>query len=219
MLTNSENVLLDSEDLASPESAPDDREDIRIHPILQLAQLCDYEAAHSNHVSFLALRLFDELYPLHLLGVKERFWLNAGGLLHDIGWIEGGRSHHKTSMRIILTTSMLPFSNKERLIVGSIARYHRKSLPKQKHDNFAALTTDEQRQTTILAAFLRLADGLDRDHYGQIIDLKCQIDAERIRIAACASQPVEALLLVAAHKSDLLAKVFNRSIQLVWEPV
>jgi alpha-galactosidase len=47
-------------------------------------------------------RLFDELQPLHLLGAQERFWLNAGALLHDIGWIEGQKGHHKTALRTIL---------------------------------------------------------------------------------------------------------------------
>ena len=126
------------------------QENPRLHPVMQLAQICEFEAGHSRHVTFLALRLFDELQPLHQLGPEERFWLQAGSLLHDIGWVEGWRSHHKTSMRIILSTPMLPFSNKERLIIGSIVRYHRKGLPKAKHDNYAALPPASQRVTSQL---------------------------------------------------------------------
>lgn len=201
----------------APDRIEENSGDPRIRPVTQLAELCDYEATHTQQVTRLALRLFDELQFLHQMGAKERFWLQAGSLLHDIGWIEGGRSHQKTSMRIILTTPMLPFSNKERLIIGSIARYHRKSLPKLKHDNYAALTPDERRQTAVLASFLRLANGLDSDHSGLIQDLKCQVTNDEIMITALAQQSPEPLLLIAALKCDLLKKVFNRKIELIWE--
>ena len=185
---------------------------------MRLAQICDVETGHSAHTTFLALRLFDELQPLHQMGPTERFWLEVGGLLHDIGWVEGGHSHHKTSMRIILSTTMLPFNNKERLIIGSIARYHRKSLPKPSHDNFAALTTIEQRQTSILAGLLRLADGLDFNHGGTITDLKCDVCEHKITLLLISQQPSDEILIPAAAKSDLLRKVLNRKIHFVWSP-
>jgi exopolyphosphatase/pppGpp-phosphohydrolase len=191
-------------------------EDPRLHPVLELAQICDFESGHSRHVTFLALRLFDELQPLHQLGPEERFWLQAGSLLHDIGWVEGWRSHHKTSMHIILSTPMLPFSSKERLIIGSIARYHRKGLPKAKHDNYAVLSPASQKVTSQLAAFLRLADGLDRSHCSLVSDLTCQISDDRITIFCSVTQPAVVELASAAEKSDLLRKVFRKKVDLAW---
>jgi exopolyphosphatase/guanosine-5'-triphosphate,3'-diphosphate pyrophosphatase len=193
-----------------------DSESILINPVMRLAQMCDVETSHSHHTTFLALRLFDELQPIHQMGATERFWLQAGGLLHDIGWVDGGRSHHKTSLRIILSTPMLPFTNKERLIIGSIARYHRKGLPKQKHANFAALTAVEQLQTSILAGFLRLADGLDFDHGGLITDLKCQLSDRKIDLLLFSRQISEEILVPAIAKSDLLRKALKRDIRFNW---
>jgi len=191
-------------------------EDPRLHPVLQLAQICDFESGHSRHVTFLALRLFDELQPLHQMGSEERFWLQAGSLLHDIGWVEGWRSHHKTSMRIILSTPMLPFSSKERLIIGSIARYHRKGLPKAKHDNFAVLPPATQRVTSELAAFLRLADGLDRSHCGLVSDLACRISDDKITVYCQVTQPAEEELASAREKCDLMRKVFKKKVDIKW---
>ena len=74
----------------------------RLQAVLQLAKDCDYEEEHTHQVARLSLRLFDELEPLHRLGPKERFWLRCGALLHDIGWIEGRKGHHKTSLQLIL---------------------------------------------------------------------------------------------------------------------
>jgi exopolyphosphatase/pppGpp-phosphohydrolase len=201
---------------ARPAPDPIQGDDPRLHPVMQLAQICEFEAVHSRHVTFLALRLFDELQPLHQLGPEERFLLQAGSLLHDIGWVEGWRSHHKTSMHIILSTPMLPFTNRERLIVGSIARYHRKTLPKARHDNFAALPPPSQKIACELAAFLRLADGLDRSHCSLVSDLACQISEERIRIVCTVTAPAEDELASAHEKSDLLRKAFKKKIDIAW---
>ncbi len=87
----------------------DNKQQNELSTVLRLAQTCDYEANHSHQVTRLALRLFDELESLHHLGQEPRFWLECAGILHDIGWIEGWRNHHKTALRVILTTPLLPF--------------------------------------------------------------------------------------------------------------
>ena len=189
-----------------------------LRPVFQLAQICESETGHSKHVTFLALRLFDQLQELHHLGDQERSWLCAAGLLHDIGWVEGWRGHHKTSLRIILETPMLPFSSKERLIVGSIARYHRKGLPKRSHDNLAALGKKEQSSVLMLAAFLRLANNLDLDHRSLVKNLNCMLSGAQITIFCEVEQPAEDELMAASEKADLLAKVFHKKINLQMQP-
>ncbi|MEA4906585.1 MAG: HD domain-containing protein, partial [Anaerolineaceae bacterium] len=86
-----------------------DPSDLTMQAVLQLARNCEYEVQHSHQVTFLALRLFDELKTLHQLGDRERRWLEYAGILHDIGWIEGWKGHHKATLRIILTTPTLLF--------------------------------------------------------------------------------------------------------------
>jgi exopolyphosphatase/pppGpp-phosphohydrolase len=177
-----------------------------------LAQMCEYEADHSHHVARLALRVFDELRPLHKLGQRERFWLHCAAILHDIGWIEGWKSHHKVSMRIILSTPMLPFDSTERLVIGSAARYHRRALPDMKHDNIAALGPDERRIALVLAACLRFADGLDQTHQSRVRDVSCKITAKKITFYCNLRIPAPDEALSAAKKSDLLAQIFERKI-------
>ena len=53
---------------------------------LELAKTCNYEAEHTHQVSRLALRLFDCLTGLHGLADGDRFLLECGSLLHDIGY-------------------------------------------------------------------------------------------------------------------------------------
>jgi len=185
---------------------------------LRLAQTCDYDADHTQHVTRLALRLFDQTQNLHHLGQQERFWLNCAAILHDIGWIEGRKSHNRVTLRIILTTPLLPFSNKERLIIGSIARYHRKSLPTNEHDHFAALLPDDQQIVKILAACLRLGDGLDQAHRGLVQDLTCKITSKKISLhCAVAIVPSSEEDLTALRKKDLFEQVFDRKVAVKWE--
>lgn len=191
-----------------------------VQACIQLAQTLEYEAEHSHQVTRLALRLFDELIPLHGLGETERFWLQCAGLLHDIGWVEGWKGHHKTSLQIIQTTQLLPFDNKERLILGSIARYHRKALPDQSHDHFAALEPDEQAKVLVLSALLRLADGLDSTHQSRVRDVYTQVTKKKI-VISCVIKSIAAVEeeIAATNKSDLMRKTFHRSISFRWKSI
>jgi exopolyphosphatase/pppGpp-phosphohydrolase len=184
---------------------------------LRLAQTCGYEADHTQNVTRLALRLFDDTQTLHHLGQQERLYLNCAALLHDIGWIEGRKSHNKVTLRIILTTPLLPFNNRERLIIGSIARYHRKTLPKNEHDHFAALVPDDQRTVKILSAFLRLGDGLDQAHAGRVRDLTCKITSKKVSLYCTVNTATSPEDLVALKKGDLFEQVFNRKVAVHWK--
>ncbi len=187
--------------------------------VIQLAQTCDYDASHTSQVTRLALRLFDQLQTLHNLGAEEREWLHYAGLLHDIGWIEGWREHHKVALRIILDTPLLPFSNKERLIIGSIARYHRKALPDIKHDHFAALAEDERHLVEVLASMLRLADGLDSTHQRRVRDLTCKVTEKKITVQCMVQGEAVEEEKAAAGKSDLMSRAFGRKVKFDWKPI
>jgi len=188
------------------------KEERRLQAVLRLAERCDYEREHSHQVTRLALRLFDELQPLHSFGAEERFWLRCSALLHDVGWIEGQQRHHKTSLRIIRSATQLPFDARERLIIGSIARYHRRALPKEKHDHFAALAPVDQHVVTILAAFLRVADGLDRTHRNIVEDLTCEVSPQQITVRCAVRGYAEPERERAMDKGRLLEQVFDREL-------
>ena len=187
--------------------------------VIRLAQTCEYDTSHTHQVTRLALRLYDQLQPLHNLGPEARDWLHYAGLLHDIGWIEGWKEHHKVSLRIILDTPLLPFSNKERLIIGSIARYHRKALPNIKHDHFAALSEEERSLVETLASMLRLADGLDSSHQSRVRDVTCRVTQKKIVFHCLAPVQPQEEEKAALGKSDLISSVFKRKVEIAWKPI
>ncbi len=183
--------------------------------VYKLAKDCQYEAKHSKQVTRIALKLFDDLQNMHRLGTKDRFYLQCAGILHDIGvTTEGLKGHHKASMKIILSTPILQFNNKERLIIGSIVRYHRRALPSLKHDHYKALKEKERERVSILAGIIRVADGLDYTHKWRIGKVEASFNDQKIIIDCLVRKPpVKKELKSARTKSNLLTAIFNREIK------
>jgi len=201
---------------AAGPTCPDDERAV-LDEVLAFAENCGYERGHSHQVTRLALLLFDALRPLHKMGSRQRFLLHCGGLLHDIGWAYGKAGHHKSALRMILQDQSLPLADRERLLVALIARYHRKALPRDGHEDFARLDGEDRRRVRALAGILRVADGLDRTHVSAVREVRCEVSAERVVIRCEVDGSADAEMWAASEKADLLESAFNRKV--VIEPV
>lgn len=175
----------------------------------------DASLEHGRHVAFLADRLFDELAELHGLGKKWRRRLHLAALLHDIGFAEGRRKHHKISMRRIETDMTLGIADKDRPLVALLARYHRKAWPSQKHKRFADLSGKKRDAICKAAALLRIADGLDYRHLGNIQDVSVEVTdgAIRLQLRSCGECAPERAR--AAKKGDLLEHLTERTLECI----
>lgn len=150
----------------------EDLEDIRYRSIISLAENCKFDKSHSEHVTRLSLRIFEQLKSLHNLTIKDEEYLEAAAILHDIGHNLSHAQHHKHSYYLIRNCELLGFNDEEIEIIANISRYHRKSHPKLKHDNFSKLSPKNKERVRKLAGILRIADGLDRGHNSVIQDIK-----------------------------------------------
>ncbi len=186
--------------------------------VLNLAQRYHYEKQHSHQVARLALMFFDQLKNNHNLDDYDRLLLEAGALLHDIGWYEGQKRHHKTAMSYILASD-LPFERSDLIMLALIARYHRKSMPQENHDYYTDLNPNERRRLAFLAGMVRLADGLDRSHSNRIQTLSCKINDDSITVFCQSQLNPEEEFSTAENKSDLLSDAFNRTINFQAIPV
>src|SRR5690606_1513355 len=111
--------------------------DPRRRSVLDLCRRCEWHRDHSQQVTRLTLRLFDELQHLHSLGPIDRELIEYSALMHDIGWHIGRKKHHKHSAYLIRHGKLRNFTEEEVLIMANIARYHRNARPKTKHDLYA----------------------------------------------------------------------------------
>jgi len=73
---------------------------------------------HAEKVADLALSLFDQTESLHGLGKRERIYLEAAALLHDIGYFISMQKHHKHSHYIIANSEIVGLAPAERLLVA-----------------------------------------------------------------------------------------------------
>ncbi|WP_017654216.1 Ppx/GppA phosphatase family protein [Fortiea contorta] len=147
---------------------------IRERSVLKQANKYQVNLEYSDRVAKFAISLFDQTQgTLHYWGGEERQLLWAAALLHNCGHYVNHSSHHKHSYYLIRNGGLLGYTETEIEIIANIARYHRKSPPKKKHESFRNLLTKQQRQTVSqLSAILRLAVALDRRQIGAIARIK-----------------------------------------------
>jgi exopolyphosphatase/guanosine-5'-triphosphate,3'-diphosphate pyrophosphatase len=117
------------------------------------------------------------------------------------------KKRHNLSM-----LSVVGFTPRERELIAQIARYHRKSLPKRKHEAFQSLKEQDQVTVARLGGILRLADGLDRRRNGLVQDISCLFGGTTITIQLTATEDVSVEIFGANAKKDLLEKAFGSSV-------
>ena len=147
---------------------------------LRLGRRYQFDEAHGVLVGRLGVKLFDDLAPHHRLGPRDRILLHAAALLHDVGDYVRYEGHHKHSYYLIVNSDLLGMTPAERAIVANVARYHRKSAPQLDHDNFRALPREDRGKVKSMAAILRVADALDREHRGKVTDVSARVEGEAV---------------------------------------
>jgi exopolyphosphatase/guanosine-5'-triphosphate,3'-diphosphate pyrophosphatase len=176
--------------------------------VISFGQSCQMDDMHSRQVANLSLGLFDQLSDAFDLKKRERVLLEAAALLHDIGYYISYHSHHKHSCHLIRHAELFGITPREREMVAVIARYHRKSLPKKKHDEFQRLTLKEQILVGRLAGILRLADGLDRRRCSAVSDLQCTVEDNLVHLTL-SGEDLAVELFGGSAKKDLFEKAFG----------
>jgi len=178
-----EGIILDTiQKFSGDEHATAHLGDIRKSSVMHLAETCRYESRHAANVTRMALELFDLTCDLHKLGKSEREYLESAGILHDIGYHISHSQHHLHSYYIIRHAELLGFTEEEKDVIANVARYHRKSHPKEKHEDFTGLAPRDKSTVRKLSAILRIADGLDRRHKGLFRALHIEHEGRTVRI-------------------------------------
>ncbi|HEY8038451.1 MAG TPA: Ppx/GppA phosphatase family protein [Polyangiaceae bacterium] len=149
----------------------------RIHDAcVRLGEHYHFDEAHARQVSRFATQLFDDLHSVHAFGERDRLLLRAAAILHDIGDYIHYSGHHKHSYYLIQHADIMGVTPEERAIVANIARYHRKGPPDTTHPNFRELSKEARGKVRGLAAILRIADALDREHKQKIESVRAAVD-------------------------------------------
>ena len=170
-----------------------------------------------ERVAELSLAMFDGLAGagLHELGAVERELLWAACMLHDIGTAIDYDDHHRHSHYLILNAGLPGFTPRELVLVGLIARYHRKGDPDTSELGPLEERGDGKR-LRLLCAIIRLAEQFERSRDGAIRRVSV---AARDGTVALDAEPDPARdpsvpIWAARREAGLLADALGREVEI-----
>jgi len=166
---------------------------IRERTVLHLARGFGVDLPRAERVAAHALSLYDQtLGLLHEDTGEGRQLLWAAAMLHTCGKHINIAAYHKHSWYLIRHGELLGYTEAEHLMIAAIARYHRRSLPKKRHESWQLIEGRPARHTVAsMALLLRLAAALDRRPQAVIACLQVQ--------APDGPQPGNGLLPIVLH--------------------
>lgn len=165
---------------------------------------------HAEHVSRLALSLFDQSRPLHEMGPDLRLVLEIASLLHDAGHFISRKSHHRHGEYLIRNSEIPGLRGWRRDMAAALVRYHNcKSEPEVEHVSYAALDGARRRQARVLSALLRIAEKLESEHGEGVQGVDIQITGRRAMFVIRASEGTRLDIAGLEKKSGLFEKEFH----------
>ena len=179
---------------------------------LEFARSCHFDEQHSVHVAKLGLEIFQALAERFGFTDKDRRLLEAASLLHDVGYFINYSSHHKHSYHLIRHADLFGFTPRERELIANIARYHRKSLPKKKHDQYTRLAAADRALVSRFGGIVRLCDGLDRRRNSVVAGVHCTLTSSTLRLGLRGADDMSVELFGARAKNDLFQAAFNLNL-------
>ena len=164
-----------------------------INSATAIAEKYKSDVVHCNRVRQIAVKLFDTLKKEHGLGFRQRIYLEAAALTHEIGIYISPRSFHKHSQYLISNSEIFGLTQREISIVSNIARYHRRAKPKTSHLDYMSLSRENRIIVNKLAALLRMAEALDTGRNTNPKRMDCQLSRDSFVITMPAGANMESM--------------------------
>jgi exopolyphosphatase/guanosine-5'-triphosphate,3'-diphosphate pyrophosphatase len=192
-------------------------DDVRAESVQNLAHRFEHHRKHDLHVWALSRAMFDGLAAagLHDLGPPERELLWAACLLHDIGVAVNYDDHHRHSYYLTLNAGLPGFSPRELILIGLVARYHRKGEPDASDLGDVAQPGDDER-LRLLCGMIRLAEQLERSRDQAITDVQVSPHNGAVALDASTNPSLDATVPIwaARRNADLLAEALGRDVEI-----
>lgn len=182
--------------------------------VLALGERFTFDPVHAKQVARLAVRLFDDLKVVHHQSRRYRILLEVAALLHDVGYAIHRQRHHRHSQYIIENADIAGLTERERLLVSRLSRYHRRTPPKKGHAGLSGLGKDEVKVIQQLAPLLRLADALDRSHHDMVDDVSATADPESIHLVVKAKRGAPLEAWDAQREAPVVQQFYDRALSI-----
>ena len=192
---------------------PDDRSGAEA--ALALGRRFAFDERHAVQVGAIAVTLFEDLAALHGLPLSSRRLLEAAAVLHDLGNAVAFHKHHKHTFYLVANADMPGFSERERELVATVARYHRRSTPDRKRADLAHFSASELTTIRKLSALLRVANALDASHRQPVRSVRAHLAEGRVTLRLRARQAIDLELWDVEREAPFFREVFRRGFEVV----
>lgn len=177
--------------------------------------------AHYDQVTRIAVKLFDELQPLHGYGPRQRLLLQTAARMHDVGKIINFYDHARHSAFMIAHAPLYGLTQLEQIITGFIAGFHhgisRKIVRAYRYANMPS--SDDWVMIRKLSTILALAEASDLTYEQIVTDIDVTM-AENVAVMILTTTP-GATYNAADYEMKQLSKQFKKefgaSLLLVWK--
>ncbi len=158
---------------------------IRKRTVIHQVKRFAVDSNRAQEVAKNALDFYDKTYGiLHTDNGIGRELLWAASMLHSCGKHINISSYHKHSWYLIRHGELLGYSQSEHLMVAAIARYHRKSLPKKRHQSWQLITNRNHRKIVLeMSLILRLASAIDKRPLSAIKSIKIESQTQKLKVS------------------------------------
>ncbi|MDR0584248.1 MAG: HD domain-containing protein [Treponema sp.] len=179
---------------------------------VNLGRKFHFDEAHSRHVAFLCMILFDALAKEHGMNRRQRMMLETAAILHDIGMYIMGSGHQKHGQYIVANSEIFGLHRDEMGIIANVVRYHRGDPPSESDFEYVTLQREERILVLKMASILRVADALDRGHSQQIKNITVERRTETLALHTERVYDLSLELIGIEEKAGLFQDVFGYKV-------
>jgi exopolyphosphatase/guanosine-5'-triphosphate,3'-diphosphate pyrophosphatase len=193
---------------------------VRWISVQEFSKRLQIDEEYASQVAKLALQIFDGLVQkvFPKLEKEERSaWrelLHAATVLHEAGKFLSYSRYHRHSAYIIANSSLMGFTQNEKMLMGLIARFHRKGIATNKSDELGSISQRALSRINFLAGILRLATALNRTRQNRVKNVAMNWKDNRVEfvIRHQGSEVPEVEMHMASRETAALKKVFNLDV-------
>jgi len=174
-----------------------------------------FDAGHAGAVADLCGKILQKLKRGFDFDPRAGVMLEIAALLHDIGRFVDTRQHHKHSFYLIDNMMIPGISQAEKKIIALIARYHRRSAPRESHTEYMSLGAEDKVTVLKLSAILRAADALDCSRHERFRDVKIGLHGHELVFQVEDFGDLRAERAYLKLKGDMFGDVYGLDLKVI----
>ena len=197
-------------------------DDILVHSAENvLLGMTKHELVHAKYITDLAIKLYDELEPLHRADKNTRRCLTAASLLHDIGKRINYYSHARHGCYMLVNSNLYGLSHVEQAFSAFLVMNSHGLTPKEyKNFLYGKLLDQEQRLLgQKISIILALAEALDESHEQFIRHLSVNLKYTSVQLVVTYLNGCDISVTKAAVEKlgKSFKKEFKKILEIEWK--